>query len=302
MKNDMMNPDRNSNKVRVVGKIKDINFRQGKNKNGADYISYTMHVRVNQTVNGQLETSEIEVGGYANKFTKQGALNSFYTTIDNLHTLKTIETVGLDDADIIRLNAGRLQDNSFVSKNTKQLVKAFRVDNSAFFEKGSPADPETAEFVGDVVVMNMTDETDSNGDFTGRITVKAAMPKYGGEIDVFDFIVEEPTLVERIQNGWNVGETVPLKAHIRATKKEVVRPVAEDTDSWGEDFSSGSNTITVRELVVTGARPAYPEETGYDSGEVRKAYNNYKARIEQMMADANGKKATRSTASAGWDD
>lgn len=300
MSKNFVNPDRNSNKVRVVGKIKDITFRTGKNKNNADYISYTMHVRVNQTVSGQLETSEIEVGGYANKYTTKNSLNNFYTSIDNLRNLKTIESVGLDDADVIRLTAAKLKDGTYVNSKNGQIVKAFKVDNSAFFEKGMAADAETAEFVGDVIVMSMNDETDSNGDLTGRIVIRCGLPSWDGKMGELDFVVEEPTLVERIQNGWNVGETVPLKAHLRVMKKEVVKPVAEETDAWGEDFSAGSNTMTVRELVITGARPAYPEDEGYDPNEVRKAHNAYKAELAQKQSDASGKKAP--SRSNGWDD
>lgn len=299
MSKNLMKPDRNSNRVMITGKVADIIFRTGKNKNAQDYISYTMHVRVNQTVNGQIETSDIEVGGYASKYDKNGALNNFYTAIDNLHSLKTIEHVGIDDADIIQLTSARLQDNSYVSKTTKQMIKAFRVDNSAFFNKGNASSPEGADFVGDVYILGMDDEVDMAGDVTGRLLVKGGVARYGGEIDVFTFVVEEPSLVSKIQDGWQVHDTVPLKARIRCAQKEVVRPVAEDGDTWGEDFSTGASTMTVRELVIVGARPAYPEEAAYTEDDMRKAYNAYKAKNEQKMAEANGKKAARSS---GWDE
>lgn len=303
MSKNLTNPDRNSNRVMVTGKVADINFRTGKNKNGQDYISYIMHVRVNQAVFGQLETSDIEVGGYASKYNKKNELNPFYTTIDNLHTLKTIENVGIDDADVIQLNSARLQDNSYVSKTSKQLVKSFRVDNSAFFNKVNASSPEGADFVGDVYVLGMDDEFDAAGDSTGRLLVRGAVARYGGEIDVFTFVAEEPSLVSKLQDGWQIHDTVPLKAHIRIAKKEVAKPVAEDSDSWGEDFSVGASTVTVKELVIVGARSAYPEEASYDNDDMRKAYNSYKARNEQMMAEASGttKKATRS-ATASWDE
>ena len=138
-----------------------------------------------------------------------------------------------------------------------------------------------------IYIMDIHDETDREGDPTGRLVVRGGIVQYGGRLDVLDFIVEAPDKVEFISHNWEVNTTVTVKGRVRVTSYE--SESSDEGGSWGEDIPDTTTTF-VRELIITGGDDGpKDEEFGYDPAEIKKAFNQRKAAIEQMQIDARAR-------------
>jgi hypothetical protein len=266
------------NKINLAGKLMDVQFGDGKLSDGRPYQRATVTIRVTHAYNGKEETSDIQVGMFATEFTSTGKQNPAWKSLNDLKLMKTAQNVGIDNASHVRLTGATLQENNFVSR-TGQLINGWQLRGS-FINEANVSD--VASFVTDIFIMSMTDEVDREGDPTGRLKIKGGIVQYGGKLDVVDFIVENPDAVEYISRNWSENQTVEVKGRIRVLSKE------EEVQSsgWGEDVPD-TTTKFVRELIVTkGSDEAYEEDFAYDPVEIKKAFNERKAAIEQMQINA----------------
>ena len=272
-----------NNKVTIVGKLLDASFATGKTSAGKAYERANLTVRVTQTYSGRTETSEVPVSAFATQYTNKGTINPAYENIQKLKEFKTVQNVGIDNADIIRMTSADLRENAFVSKSG-QLVNGWQL-NSSFFNPSKGDDPAT--FNIDIFIMDMKEEFDREGETTGRLVIKGAIVQYGGRLDVVEFIVEAPDCVDYISSNWNINDTVNVGGRVRYTVQEEKRAAAES--SWGEEIPDTSTRV-VRELIITrGSDEAFEEDMAYDPTDIKKAFNERKARMEQMQLDAKTK-------------
>lgn len=266
------------NKVNITGKLLNTTFHSGTLSDGRAYESATMTIRVTQTYNGREETSEIPVSMFAAKYTLANKSNPSYEQVMNLHNAKTAQNVGIDAADCVRITNASIRENNFVSRNG-QLINGWQI-NTSFINSGNNND--VASFVVEIFIMDMHPEEDRNGEMTGRLIIKGGVVQYGGNLDVLEFIVENPDAVNYIERNWNINDTINVKGRIRVTVSE--ESVA--ASSWGEDIPEVS-TRTARELIITtGDDQGKDEEFAYDATDIKKAFNARKAKIEQMQINA----------------
>ena len=278
-----------NNKVTIVGKLLDASFAAGKTSAGKPYERANLTIRVTQTYGGRTETSEVPVSAFATQYTNKGGINPAFENIQKLKEFKTVQNVGIDKADIIRITSGDLRENAFISKSG-QLVNGWQL-NSSFFNPGKGDD--TATFNVDIFIMDMKEEFDREDETTGRLIVKGAIVQYGGRLDVVEFVVEAPDCVDYISNNWEPNNTVNVGGRIRYTVQEEKRAAAES--SWGEDIPDTSTRV-VRELIITrGSDEPFEEDMAYDATEIKKAFNERKARLEQLQLDAKTKGAKPAT-------
>lgn len=272
-----------NNKVTIVGKLLDASFAAGKTSAGKPYERANLTIRVTQTYGGRTETSEVPVSAFATQYTNKGGINPAFENIQKLKEFKTVQNVGIDNADIIRITSGDLRENAFVSKSG-QLVNGWQL-NSSFFNPGKGDD--TATFNVDIFIMDMKEEFDREGETTGRLIIKGAIVQYGGRLDVVEFVVEAPDCVDYISNNWEPNNTVNVGGRIRYTVQEEKRAAAES--SWGEDIPDTFPRVA-RELIITrGSDEPFEEDMAYDATEIKKAFNERKARLEQLQLDAKTK-------------
>lgn len=280
------------NKVNVVGKLVDVNFRSGKTSENKDWESASMTVRVEQTYGGRTEVSDVPVSMFVSKYTKTGAINSGWTQFQDFKNYKTVQNVGFDEATTVRISGANLRENNFVSRSG-QLINGWQINTSFIGATTNMSD--NASFVLDIYITDMLPETDRNGEETGRLLIKGAVVQYGSSLDVLNFIVEQPDAVDFIQRNWNVNDTVTIKGRIRVTTTEE-KPVQA---SWGEDVPETS-VRTVRELIITtGDDCGKDEEEAYDGADIKKLYQARKARLEQMQIEAQHKNANAGAAISG---
>lgn len=298
MSKDIMK-DQALNKVTIIGKLLDVTFRDGQLKDGRAYESANMTIRVTQTYGGREETSEIPVSIFAAKYTLANKLNPAYEQVQALKTLKTAQNVGIDAADIIRINSGSLRENNFVSRSG-QLVNGWQI-NASFIGTGNG--PDVASFTTDIFIMDMHPEEDREGEPTGRLIIKGGVVQYGGNLDVLEFVVEDHNAVDYIERNWEVNDTLNVRGRVRITAVE--EKVSGSDSGWGEDIPE-TTTRTTRELVITkGEDSGRDEEFAYDPADIKKAFNVRKAKIEQMQVDATHKSqpaaAAKSASKYDWE-
>jgi hypothetical protein len=266
------------NKLNLAGILMDVTPGEGKLSDGRPYKTATVTIRVTQTYGGKSETSDIQVGMFATEFTSTGKQNPAWKSLLDLAQMRTAQNVGIDNASHVRLTGATLQENNFVSRNG-QLINGWQIRGS-FINEAKVSD--VASFVTDIFIMDMSDEVDREGDTTGRLKIRGGIVQYGGKLDVVDFIVENPDTVEYISRNWVENGTVTVKGRIRVLSQE------EEVQSsgWGEDVPD-TTTKFVRELIITtGDDECKEEDLAYDPAEIKKAFVDSKAAIEQLQINA----------------
>ena len=282
-----------NNKMNLVGKLLNVDFGDGKMSDGRDYKRATVTIRVTQPVDGKEETSEINVGFFASPYTKTGKANPAYKSLTDLQNLKTAQNVGIDAADKVSITGATLSENNFVSRNGN-LINGWQIRGSFVNATNRPG--EAATFITEIYIMDMHDEVDREGDPTGRLVIRGGVVQYNGKLDVLDFVVEAPDKVEYISSNWEVNKTVTVKGRVRVTSQEVA-PSGESS-GWGEDIPDTTTTF-IRELVITGGDDEPKEEDfSYDPAQIKKAFNERKAMIEQLQIDARSKTKNQGANSA----
>jgi len=215
---------------------------------------------------------------FATEFTSTGKPNPAWRSLNDLKLMKTAQNVGIDAASHVRLTGATLQENYFMSR-TGQLIDTWRIRGS-FINEAKVSD--VASFVTDIFIMDMHDEVNREGDTTGRLVIRGGVVQYGGRLDVIDFIVEAPDAVEYISRNWEVNGTVTVRGRMRVLSQE------EEVESsgWGEDVPD-TTTRFVNELIITkGDDECKEEDFAYDPVEIKKAFNERKAAIEQVQINA----------------
>ena len=282
--------DQATNKVNIVGKLLDTTFREGKTSTGQNYESCNFTVRVTQTYGGREETSEIPVSIFATQYTSQNKPHPGYKNIQEMKKMKTVQDYGEAEATVVRMTNANIRENNFVSRSG-QLINGWQI-NTSFLNEGKVSD--IASFNMDIFIMDMHEEVDREGEPTGRLVIKGAVVQYGGRLDVIEFIVEGNDAVNYISRNWEENKTVNVGGRIRVTSQEEKRSASES--SWGEELPETS-TRMVRELIITrGSDEPFDDDFAYDAAEIKKAFNERKARLEQMQIDA--KNSTKKSAPA----
>ena len=284
--------DKAQNNITIAGKLLDATFTKG-SKDGRPYERFNLTVRVSQKYLGVDETSEIPVSGIVSQFTKTGAPNPAYASLQQLKNFKTVQNCGFAEADSIKITRGSISENNFMSRSGN-LINGQQI-RTTYVNKSEAKD--IASFLIDIFIMDMKEELDRDETPTGRLSIKGGIVQYDSSLSVLEFIVEDPQCVEYISSNWNINDTVYVKGRIRYTSTEVN---SSTSSSWGEDVPDTS-TRTVRELIITtGSDEPYDEDSAYDPVEIKKAFNIRKANIEQLQAQKVAPKQAKAT--SGWDD
>ena len=280
-----------TNSIRISGTLIDIAFREGKLKtDGRPYASATATVRVTQTYGGREETSEYLVDMFAPKYTKQNQLSASYDNIQNMRNWKTAQQCGIEEASRVYIRNGSIRENNYVA-NSGNLVSGWRI-NTPFMSQSRMQD--TGNFDMTIFIMDMHEEMDRDGDPTGRLIIKGGIVQYGGNLDVIEFVVEDPNKVDYLSRNWEINDTVRVQGYIRCTSQE--EKVSKKTSSWGEEIPSFASRLVKELIIVNGDDTGREEEQAYDPVEIKKAFNVRKAKLEQLQIDAKAKAESAASA------
>lgn len=279
------------NEVKISGRLSNVTFNDGKLSDGRVWESALVDILVREDIHGVEEESTIQAKIFATPLTTTGKPHPGWKTIQELKEMNTIQNVGYDQAQRINIRNGELIENSFVGRSG-QVVSGYTV-RTTFVNKSNMTDCARARLM--TFIMDMHDEVDREGEETGRLVVKGGVVGYGGKLNVFEFIVEGADEVENARRTFNVNDTVILTVRFRVISKE--ETVINDEGGWGEKMVE-TTPRTVRELLIIGSTDPIDEDFAYSAADIKKAFNERKANIEQMQIEAKNRTISKASTAA----
>lgn len=289
------------NSVSISGTLVDVTMRDGISKTTQKpYRGGTATIRVNQHygANGGVdEVSDIPVDFIAMKFKKDGSLNAAYTQLGAFTdgTFRSIQDVGLERASRIRVDGrfGTLSENMYVGRDGSTVNSAVRINTSFFSREGGTTD--SATFTIEIYIMGMNREINTSGEETGRLHIRGAVVQWGQRMDVLDFYVENPGVIDFYERNYNVNDTVKVVGRIRWTSMVEEKPAE---NSWGE-YVPQTTTRTKRELIlVNGDDNPYEEELTYATSDIQSLNADRTSRREQLKIDARNRASAKKAQAA----
>ena len=296
------------NNVKIEGILAEVDIHPSTfKKNGADMdaIGGKIIVNVTQPINGEEKELAIPVHMFASKLTNAGKPNPAYESIQRVaNEFTSIAAAGGEEgADRVRITNGSIRMNEYYSADGR-LVSFPRV-NASFVQKiAKPSDCRSqAIFETEFMVLGKGEEMDRKEEPTGRYRIQAALPQYGGRVDIVDFFGESQGVIDAISNYWEVGDTV--KAAGRLNFSSTVETVYEEVD-FGEPIEK-IRTINKSDLIITGgSQEPLDGDLAFDQGEVRTAIAERKARLEAQkekdMSRTKSKQAPAQNSKNGVED
>ena len=276
------------NTVIIEGMLIEVNIHEDTNKNTKmPFISGEVKVRVPLEMDGTVKELEIPVRVYANRKTTKGLDNPAYDTINDIRSMASLASVGgdVDKADWIRFENANVYMNEFYGRNGNLV--SYPVIRGTFHRKlrRDEATP-TASFSNIIVVGGMKEETDREGNLTGRLIVKGILPQYGDKVDVVDYVVASEAAIKHISTYWQKGDTVRVAGI--ANFSYITEPHVVEMGFGEPEVRKYTRSVT--ELIVTkGSQGALDEEFSYDNEEITKALNERQARLTEMKNNTEAK-------------
>lgn len=289
------------NKVEIEGILSEVKLEKTSYSNKAtgqstDCIRGSIIVRVEQEINKVMTTLEIPVHYFVNKYTKTGAENKNYASLNTfMSDAVSIAACGdIEKADRVRLTSANIVMNEYYDTRRNQIVSYPQIKGS-FITRISKADCKPkATFVVEFAVGKMTEETNKDGETTGREIITAILPQYGETVDVVPFICASPNVINVIMSNWHEGDSVRASGKLNFTYK--VEEYEEEVD-FGEP-NIKQRTVNISELIITGGNQNPLEDTvAFDAAELQKAMAKRKATHEEKKNKAlSNTSATKSAA------
>ena len=290
------------NKVRIEGILSEVDLEYGsfqKDGKTIDCIRGLIKILVNQNINGVPTNNEIPVHMFASKFTNKGTLNPAYESIEKVKNEYTsiIAAGGEAGADRVRITSGQITMNEYYNQNG-QLVTFPRITSSFISRiKKDECKPE-ATFTIEMVVANKAYKVDSEGVEVEPKTylIKGIVPKYGGKVEVIDFVCHSENVINAVSTYWQENDTV--KANGRLNFSSNTETIIEEVD-FGEPVER-QRTISVSELVIIGGSSTPLEgDFAFNLDEIQKALTERKAYLEaQKIKDLERAKSRKAPAPA----
>ena len=253
------------NEVAIEGILSEIKLQEGTDKSGNPAIYGEYKIRTINVLDGIEYNVEIPVRVYQSKITKNKKENPAYDAAQKImKDYVSIAAGGVEKATAVRLpeKSTSLQENFFMSKTTNQMVFSSGI-RASFVNEINKADMKpSASFKTIIVIGELTDELNTDGEETGRLIIKGILPQWGGRVDVIDFIVANRKIIDHVRNNWQKGDTVLIGGRINFTS--VVESAAQSDNTFGEVMTS-SSTKSIKEYIVTGGHeePLTVEEGAY---------------------------------------
>lgn len=295
------------NRVKIEGILSEVDIKPGTfKKNGAtqESIGGTITVKVVQKINDVEKELMIPVHMFASKLTNRGTPNPAYESIKKVASeFTSIAAAGNEDeADRIRITNANVRMNEYYSADGR-LISFPRI-NASFVSKIKSGECRSeATFEIEFVVAKKDEETDRNGDPTGRYKIDAILPQYGGKVDVIPLYAESEGVINAVSTYWEVGDTVKASGRLDFSSKTEV--TLEEVD-FGEPIEK-IRTINKSDLIITGgSQEPLSGDFAFDNEEIKQALADRKAKLEAQkerdMSRTSAKKAPPQVTNNGFAD
>lgn len=238
------------NKVFVEGIVSEVNL-EVKQIEGKEAITGDIVVQIS-------EDAICTVDVFSYKLKKDGSENSVFKGLSTVKDeYKSIAKVGKDEADRVRISGAKIIVKDFY--NNAGILKSDVKVQTNFVNRmkaGEELNPK-ATYEVEIFIHKITDQIDTKtNEVTGNKIINGLVPIYDGKIVPMDFIVIDPEIIQGIESLYEPGQTVKLYGDVNIsiiTTKTLV-PVAIGKPK------EVTNTVTTRELIVTGGSEPYTED------------------------------------------
>lgn len=270
------------NSVEIVGRLNDIELKEGKDKSGKEYLS----VKASVISNLQGKDNIFKIEAFTYKLTSDNKESAIYKQFIELPNA-TGKKVRVD---------GSLREVRMWSKVREQMT-SFSAISARFFTVKPDSTPDTATFILSGFIVKTLEEKRNKSNEVYRYDFSLANQNYKGDnMSVFNLNVH-PTDVE-IRNGvanWKPGETVRVKGDLMSVEETVT--VEDKKGGFGAPIVK-TYTNTLSGFYVTGgSNPFTIEEGAYPSETIANLVAAYKAKDAEIAANAKNVSSNRSAAS-----
>ena len=284
------------NQCTVEGILSEVKLTKGVGKtNKKAYIMGEIKIKTNAMINNVSTELEVPVRVFANQLKNDNTPNPAYDSIAKIEEMTSLAACGgdVDKADRIRFENATIQMNEFYNRDEKLVsYPTIRGTFSRKVESGKCI--PTATYSNVIVVGGLKEETDRNGDLTGRLIVKGVLPQWGDKVDVVDYVVASEAAKNHIQTYWQKGDTVRVAGIVNFTST-VETEIVEM--GFGEPEVK-HKTRSVSELLITkGSQGALDAEFAYEAEAISAALTKRQAYLNELKTNSN-KKAEVATKSS----
>jgi hypothetical protein len=245
-------------------------------------------VRVVMPIEQNAEPVELEipVRFFTKKLTNAGNENPSYTNLcEIIDNAKSIATVGLDEADCVRVTGARVSMQEYYTPDGRLI--SFPAVNASFVNVIKRSDMEfKANAEVEIVIQHMKHVVDKDGIDTGALQIVGATIGYGGYADVIPFVTSNPTYVQAIEATYSEGDSMKVVARMNFSSR---------TEKTYEQVAIGEpiervKTIKISDLVIASAAPAELTGECENPEYLNECLNKRTARLEAAKGKANSKK------------
>lgn len=284
------------NDVSIIGTLSQMEISEKSstvNGEKREFIIGKLVIKVDQEVDGKIVENEIPVDAIANKLKADGSPNAIYKSIqswkDNFVSLAAADKP--TDASRVSIS-GKLGENIWVDTSGIARTNVFQVKTNFLNKVKSVDEEDRAEFELTGVIGEIKDETDKDGNDTGRIIIQFIVVGWNGKVDVINLIAESPAAVNHIRQNYNKGDTVGVSGIIRMTTKETV---IEEEQGFGPAKKRKKTTYTKELIITSGSHSGFDDDDAYDPDSVKVALVERKESIEKRIAKSKEKNKPSST-------
>ena len=292
------------NRVKIEGVLSEIDLKYGsfmKDGKPTETIGGVIKVQVDQQIGGVPATLEIPVHMFSTKYTKKGAINPAYESIEKVMneyvSIPIAATSGVEP-DKVRITSARIDMNEYFGQNG-QLISFPRITTS-FVARATGAFKPEATFSAEFMVSNIAYATDKEGVEIEpkKVEVTAILPRYGEKVDVIKLVATNPNVIDAIEQYWKPNDTFKANGRLNFTSQTHIETQEVD---FGEP-TERVVTTTLSELVITGGSQSPLEgDFAFDVNDVKKALAERKERLNALKAKGTNKKAPAPAANSGID-
>lgn len=267
------------NKIEITGTIVETTLQE-KEKNGNPYI--------NGYIDIEAEDGNVHrVSVFANKYKKDAKDRSKFTKeVSGLYTGLTTVKDTYEVGNKVRINQGQYGANDYVGADS--ILRTYPQISSNFFNRLKETDefkPES-KFTIRMIVSQVKEEKNRQGEETGRVILEGYVPVFGGKIAPFTGTVEAGKKADYVLENYEKNGTVTVYGKIVNFTETIEKEIEVE---FG-DPSIETTTKTVREYQITGGGKLseFDEDDAncdaYDPNELKKALQEREAYLEELKA------------------
>lgn len=242
------------------------------------------------------DTNFVTLNVWVNEVTAKGAVNNAFAGMQTvMNEYQSIAEVGEEAATRVFCKRGQLQPNSYVNREDLMIRTGVRYSASYLTRVAPGAFSPRAEFEVEAYINTMIEETDKEGQPTGRIKMGLFVPTYRG-VEPLEVIVPEE-IAEAFDSTFERTQTTKIYGTILSgaiVKEKVIKLVV-----GGE--RKEKSTTWINELQATGATAAYEEELEFATEAIQKALVERDLRLQkekETAAEAKKKGSAATTATS----